>query len=93
MGSPDLWVERKEDALLAISLAIMRGSVQNRGDKSHDDDHNHSRGIFNDQRNDRYNGKGKGNAGHQGNGRLFKESKELQWCFKALHWIQGSSLI
>jgi len=78
MGSPDLRVEGKAYAFLTLNLAIMRGSDQNRRDTSLDDDKNHSRGIFNDQRNDRCNGKGKRNTGHQGNGRLFKESKELQ---------------
>jgi len=74
MENPDLRVEGRGDALLAISLAIMRGNVKIRGDTSHDDDHSHSKGIFNDRRNDRYNGKGKRNAGHHENGRFFNKA-------------------
>ena len=53
MGSPDLRVEGKADALVVISSAIMRRSVQMAKTKSLDEDNNHSRDIFNDQRNDR----------------------------------------
>ena len=49
----------------------------NRKGTSHDDDHNHSKGNFNnnDKRNNRSNGKGKMNARHQGNGRPSKKSR------------------
>ena len=42
----------------------------NRKDTSHDDDHNHSRGNFNNnnQSYGKLNGKGKRNVGHHGNG-------------------------
>ena len=52
LGSPDLRVEGKADALVAISSTIMRRSVR-MADTSLDEDNNHSRDIFNDQRNDR----------------------------------------
>ena len=51
LGSLNLRVEGKADALVAISSAIMRSP--NGRDTSLDDDSNHSMGIFNDQRNDR----------------------------------------
>jgi len=51
----------------------------NTRDTSLDDDNNHSKGIFNDRKNDRYNGKGKKNASHQGNGRLFKKARNSRY--------------
>jgi len=51
----------------------------NRKDTSHDNDHNHSKGIFNDQTYDRYNGKVKRNARHHGNGRLFKKARNSKY--------------
>eukprot|EP00253_Pinus_taeda_P014798 PITA_14798 len=49
--------------------------------QKYDDYHNNSRGSFNknDQRNDRFNGKGKRNAGHQGNGRPSKKSRNSRY--------------
>jgi len=54
----------------------------NRRDTLHDDDHNHSRGNFNnnDQRNGRSNGKGKRNVGHRGNGRPSKKSRNSRYA-------------
>eukprot|EP00253_Pinus_taeda_P004549 PITA_04549 len=48
-----------------------------RRDTSHDDEHNHSRGNFNNnnQRNGRFNGKGKRNVGHQGNSQPSKKAR------------------
>lgn len=53
----------------------------NRRDTSRDDDHNHSKGNFNnnDQRNGRSNGKGKRNARHQGNGRPSMKSSNSMY--------------
>ena len=68
MRSLDLRMEGKANALLASSLAIIAKKCPNRRDTSLDDN-NHSKG----RRNDRDNGKGKRNAGHLGNDRLFKE--------------------
>eukprot|EP00253_Pinus_taeda_P030004 PITA_30004 len=52
----------------------------NRKDTSHDDDHNHSRGNFNNnnQRNGRFNGKGKKECGKSWKWSTLQESKELQ---------------
>ncbi len=71
MGSPDLMVEGKADALLAISLSIMRRSVQMVGT-------HHLMMITIIPGTFSIIGGMIGNAGHQGNGRLFKESKEPQ---------------
>eukprot|EP00253_Pinus_taeda_P034667 PITA_34667 len=53
----------------------------NRRDTSHDDDHNHSRGNFNNnnQRNGRFNGKGKRNARHHGNGQPSKKARNSRY--------------
>ena len=52
----------------------------NRKDTSHDDDQNHSRGNSNhNQRNGRFNGKGKRNAGNQGSGQPSKKARNSRY--------------
>jgi len=53
----------------------------NRRDTSHDDDHNHFRGNFNNnnQSNGRFVGKGKRNAGHHGNGQPSKKARNSRY--------------
>ena len=59
---------RKGRCLACTKFGDFARECRNRTSTSHDDDHNHSSGISNDRRNDKYNGKGKRNAGYQGNG-------------------------
>lgn len=66
---------RKGRCLACNKFGHYATKCANRRDTSLDDDNIHSRNIFNDRRNDRYIGKGKRNAGHQGNGRLFKKAR------------------
>ena len=71
MGSSDLRVEGKADALVVISLAIMRRSVRMAG--------THHLMMITIIPGTSSMIKGMtGNAGHQGNDRLFIESKEPQ---------------
>lgn len=52
----------------------------NRKDTSHDDDQNHSRGNSNhNQRNGRFNGKGKRNAENQGDGQPSKKARNSRY--------------
>ena len=53
IGSLDLRVEGKADALFVIRFGHYAKECPNGRDTSLDDDNNHSRDIFNDQRNDR----------------------------------------
>ena len=69
MGSLDLRVEGKADALFVISWAIMRRSVRMVGT-------HYLTMITIIPGTSSMIGGMTGNAGHQGNGRLFKESKE-----------------
>eukprot|EP00253_Pinus_taeda_P028995 PITA_28995 len=51
-----------------------------RKDTSHDDDQNHSRGNFNhNQRNGRFNGKGKRNAGNEGSSQPSKKARNSKY--------------
>jgi len=70
--------ERKGRCFACNKFGHYARECPNRMDTSHDGDHNHSRGNFN-RRNDRYNGKGKGNVGHQGNGRPSKKAKNSKY--------------
>eukprot|EP00253_Pinus_taeda_P029503 PITA_29503 len=76
-GRPRFKNGRKGRCFVCNKFGHYARECPNRRDTSHDDDHNHSRGNFNnnDQRNYRSNGKGKKNVGHQGNGRPSKKSR------------------
>ena len=70
-GKPRFKGGRKGRCFVCNKFGHYARECPNRRDTSHDDDHNHSRGDFNnnnDQRNGRSNSKEKRNVGHQRNG-------------------------
>eukprot|EP00253_Pinus_taeda_P033869 PITA_33869 len=80
-GKPRSKGGRKGMCFVCNKLGHYARECPNRRDASHDDDHNHSRGNFNnnDQRNGRSKGKGKRSVGNQGNGRPSKKSRNSRY--------------
>ena len=76
-GKPGSKGGRKGRCFVCNKFGHYARECPNRRDTSHDDDHNHSRGNFNNnnQRNGRSNGRGKRNVGNQGTGQPFKKAR------------------
>ena len=80
-GKPRSKGGRKGRCFVCNKFGHYARKCPNRKDTSHDDDHNQSRGNLNNniQRNDRFIGEGKRNAGNHGNGQPSKKARNSRY--------------
>eukprot|EP00253_Pinus_taeda_P004195 PITA_04195 len=80
-GKPRLKGGRKGRCFVCNKFGHYARECPNRRDISHDDDHNHSKGNFNNnnQRNGRFNDKGKRNVGNQGSSQPSKNTRNSRY--------------